>query len=251
MGVQERVLGGELGWEEFRWAVAAVMTRQNKIPMPSGSDAYALIPFWDMANHEPGGAITTHFDPERQALVCHAKRAYAAEEQVFIHYGSRSSADYLMYSGFVPDSIPDDVVRLPIGLSTGDALYAAKALLLAHLDIPVAEGRVLHASGSLEWETLVFLRVWAMDEAGLAAVDQATDAALLLGSPQGVSEANERAWTAMLGARLNLLLGRSDDAGQGQPRASKHAALARAMVDSERRILQTTAEVIQAIAVTQ
>lgn len=39
----------------FSWAVSTVMTRQNLIPSPDGSRMiHALIPMWDMCNHENG-----------------------------------------------------------------------------------------------------------------------------------------------------------------------------------------------------
>jgi hypothetical protein len=39
----------------FSWAVSTVMTRQNLVPSPDGSRMiHALIPMWDMCNHENG-----------------------------------------------------------------------------------------------------------------------------------------------------------------------------------------------------
>jgi hypothetical protein len=226
------------------------MTRQNLVP-----DGYALIPFWDMANHEPGGEVTTFYEVAHHSLACHAKRAFGAEQQVFIHYGRRPSADFLLYSGFVPRDNPDDALRLPLALSAGDALYGQKARVLQALGIAAGSGsglggaRTLHASGALEWETLVFVRVLAMDAAGLAmlAAMPPADAADALSSADGVSPACERAWTDYMSTRIKLLLARYRDvlapAGSAQmPNA--HAQQAQAMIDSERRILNTTERVL-------
>ena len=37
-----------------RWAVSTVMTRQNQIPCSNGRQVLALIPLWDMCNHNEG-----------------------------------------------------------------------------------------------------------------------------------------------------------------------------------------------------
>jgi len=52
--------------EFFSWAVSTVMTRQNLIPSPDGSRMiHALIPMWDMCNHENGRV--SHGDNESDA----------------------------------------------------------------------------------------------------------------------------------------------------------------------------------------
>ncbi len=39
-------------FDEYRWAVSTVMTRQNLLPGTDGKGINTLIPFWDMANHD-------------------------------------------------------------------------------------------------------------------------------------------------------------------------------------------------------
>ena len=41
---------------DFMWAVGCVMSRQNKLPCQGSPEktTMALIPLWDMANHENG-----------------------------------------------------------------------------------------------------------------------------------------------------------------------------------------------------
>ncbi|NXX01034.1 SETD3 methyltransferase, partial [Larus smithsonianus] len=42
-------------YDDYRWAVSSVMTRQNQIPTEDGSRVtLALIPLWDMCNHTNG-----------------------------------------------------------------------------------------------------------------------------------------------------------------------------------------------------
>ncbi len=43
----------------FRWTVAIAMTRQNELPLhgPAQRAALALVPVFDMCNHEPDGRV--------------------------------------------------------------------------------------------------------------------------------------------------------------------------------------------------
>ena len=40
-------------YEEYRWAVGIVMSRQNYVPV-NGTPQICLIPLWDMLNHDEG-----------------------------------------------------------------------------------------------------------------------------------------------------------------------------------------------------
>lgn len=63
--------------EFFSWAVSTVMTRQNLIPSPDGSRMiHALIPMWDMCNHENGRVSQEGNEPcaDEQCIFCHYYR---------------------------------------------------------------------------------------------------------------------------------------------------------------------------------
>eukprot|EP00941_MAST-03F_sp_MAST-3F-sp1_P002335 g2335.t1 len=108
-------------WESFRWAMAIVITRQNKIPTQqlqlnekeSNEQLYkgelALTPVFDMINHEPGD-VTTDFkwDTASGSLFLYAKRSFKKGEQIRMSYGARSSKDFLLSSGFVPKGGSED-----------------------------------------------------------------------------------------------------------------------------------------------
>lgn len=76
-----------------RWAVSAVMTRQNSVPRvhanpgaqnPSGDSATAmsaLVPLWDMFNHSDG-KLSTDYDVKANTLRCYAMRDFDEGEQV-------------------------------------------------------------------------------------------------------------------------------------------------------------------------
>ena len=100
-------------YDEFRWAVAVVMTRQNKIPAaasssssPSPSAAFelALIPGWDLANHRSSlSAINTFYSPASASsdTYSHPHELTAPGQAVHLFYGHRSSRELFVYSGFI------------------------------------------------------------------------------------------------------------------------------------------------------
>ncbi|XP_074147431.1 actin-histidine N-methyltransferase isoform X3 [Sminthopsis crassicaudata] len=68
-------------YEDYRWAVSSVMTRQNQIPTEDGSRVtLALIPLWDMCNHT-NGLITTGYNLEDDRCECVALQDFNVGEQ--------------------------------------------------------------------------------------------------------------------------------------------------------------------------
>eukprot|EP01117_Protostelium_nocturnum_P009258 TRINITY_DN3313_c0_g1_i4.p1 TRINITY_DN3313_c0_g1~~TRINITY_DN3313_c0_g1_i4.p1 ORF type:complete len:424 (+),score=156.75 TRINITY_DN3313_c0_g1_i4:339-1610(+) len=110
-------------FEKFLWAISVVMTRQNSIPGDNGEFQLALIPLWDMSNHDEG-KITTFF--EEKGANCSAMRSFKKGEQIRIFYGPRPNSQLLNYSGFVFKENLHDSVKLLIILSKEDPLYSEK-----------------------------------------------------------------------------------------------------------------------------
>ena len=160
-------------WPRFAWALSAVMTRKNRVPVLPGSDRtvlqarreakggsskndksdkkkdeqeeeeeeeeqtmVCLIPMWDFHNHEPGH-ITTFAVPPAGAVECRAQRDFAPGEQVFIHYGDRPNMQLLSHNSFVLTAAPNpaDIVLVarPAPADADAALRAQKDALLAQL----------------------------------------------------------------------------------------------------------------------
>lgn len=68
------------------------------VTLESESVVTALIPFWDLLNHS-NGRITSFLDMEKGCIESHAQRNFKKGEQVFMHYGDRSNADFLIHNG--------------------------------------------------------------------------------------------------------------------------------------------------------
>ncbi|XP_043283734.1 actin-histidine N-methyltransferase [Venturia canescens] len=156
-------------WEEYRWAVSTVMTRQNLIPSKNGTQMiHALIPMWDMCNHEEG-EITTDFNLTSDTCVCYAKRSFTQGEQIFINYGPRTNSDFFVHSGFVYPDNKNDGFKLRLGISKADNLYTDRINLLEKLGFTAPTVTFLLMSGSepITEEMLAFLRVFSMRKAEL------------------------------------------------------------------------------------
>lgn len=198
-------------YEDYRWAVSSVMTRQNQIPTEDGSRVtLALIPLWDMCNHT-NGLITTGYNLEDDRCECVALQDFQAGDQIYIFYGTRSNAEFVIHSGFFFDNNSHDRVKIKLGVSKSDRLYAMKAEVLARAGIPTSSVFALHfTEPPISAQLLAFLRVFCMTEEELKEHllgDSAIDRIFTLGNSEfPVSWDNEvKLWT-FLEDRASLLL---------------------------------------------
>jgi len=145
-------------YNEFIWAVSVVMSRQNQIPI-HGKRELALIPAWDLCNHETG-KITTFFDVELNALQCYAQRAFSQGDQIYIHYGNRPNSELFLYMGFVVADNPADSYRLkfPFPSATLDEVLLGK-YQIEPKDIEVTIHSTIQDASELDPETLSLLRL--------------------------------------------------------------------------------------------
>ncbi|KTF75010.1 hypothetical protein cypCar_00045981, partial [Cyprinus carpio] len=193
------------------WAVSSVMTRQNQIPTADGSRVtLALIPLWDMCNHT-NGLITTGYNLEDDRCECVALKDYKEGEQIYIFYGTRSNAEFVIHNGFFFEGNAHDRVKIKLGVSKSERLYAMKAEVLARAGIPASSVFALHCSEPpITAQLLAFLRVFCMTEEELRDYlvgDHAINKIFTLGNTEfPVSWENEiKLWT-FLETRAALLL---------------------------------------------
>jgi len=148
----------EFTWPLWRWATAAVVSRQNAVPLPGdgeeglsaaaappppppGSGAapppppqprtvLALVPVWDLCNHA-SGECTSVFDVASRSIELRTMAAVGPGDQVRIYYGERPSSELVIYQGFIPDG-PNghDTVALQVPVASDDPLLPLKNALL-------------------------------------------------------------------------------------------------------------------------
>eukprot|EP00035_Acanthoeca_spectabilis_P038170 m.50743 g.50743 ORF g.50743 m.50743 type:complete len:492 (+) comp9025_c0_seq2:224-1699(+) len=197
-------------FEDYRWAVSAVMTRQNKVPL--GGTAFepefglALIPLWDMINHA-NGELTSAHDIAKQVTECAAMQPFAQGEQIVMFYGPRPNAELLLHSGFVMEGNPHDFVTVKLGVGKSDPLGALKAQLLEALTIPRAGDFVIDHDGELDPQLNAFIRINAMTAEELRGFLGNPASCATLGDPAvPASEENEEKACSFIETRCKLLL---------------------------------------------
>ncbi|XP_046870174.1 actin-histidine N-methyltransferase [Hypomesus transpacificus] len=198
-------------FDDYRWAVSSVMTRQNQIPTEDGVRVtLALIPLWDMCNHT-NGLITTGYNLEDDRCECVALQDYKENDQIYIFYGTRSNAEFVIHNGFFFEDNAHDRVKIKLGVSKSERLYAMKAEVLARAGIPASSIFALHCSEPpISAQLLAFLRVFCMTEEELKDYllgEHAINKIFTLGNTEfPVSWENEiKLWT-FLETRAALLL---------------------------------------------
>lgn len=217
-------------FDAYRWAVSAVTTRQNKLPpsaipasccstntgccgpKPSPEDyGLALVPLWDMFNHNIG-PMTTQYNDENKSVECFAMSDFGVGEQVTICYGSRPNYDLLVHNGFVVADNLFDKIKIPFGISNGDRLYGKRAKLLARFSIEPSSyftvGMMSSNGQQFRQSPLVaFLRIFHMDEDELDLWMDSEDVGLLqqVECEGADMMRNERAMWKFFSVRLALL----------------------------------------------
>ena len=158
--------------DAFKWARAITLTRQNPLPRVDGETthyALCLIPFYDMFNHQPGH-VSTMFDPVTQTAQVAAFRDFEPGSQVFITYGNRSNQDLYLFSGFVDKTfILYDGIRIPVSISSQDALAEKRIALLTQAGLPSCAMLELGYPPLLESSDrlITFIHVLTMNETEL------------------------------------------------------------------------------------
>ena len=141
---QATILKDYFTFDDYRWAVSTVMTRQNQVPVADLSKTTnTLVPFWDFSNHQsrPDSELSTDYSEEANSTVCMAERDFKKDEEFTIFYGVRSNADFLVHNGFVMrEKNYNDAYVLKLGISKNDPQAAAKFQLLDSLSIPGRTG---------------------------------------------------------------------------------------------------------------
>ncbi len=99
----------------YRWAVSVVSTRQNNILNDNGEPQLSLIPIMDFLNHQ-NGRECIHYDLNLRQIECKTMKDIEENEQIFMFYGKRTNAEYLIHNGFVPNQPnPYDSYSLKLG----------------------------------------------------------------------------------------------------------------------------------------
>ncbi|CDQ62671.1 unnamed protein product [Oncorhynchus mykiss] len=231
-------------YDDYRWAVSSVMTRQNQIPTEDGSRVtLALIPLWDMCNHT-NGLITTGYNLEDDRCECVALQDYKENDQVegFIDRKQCNAAIYETTRASPHSHTKckvlccDCTVSLSLFLSPLSTLIRSSIFALHCSDPPISA------------QLLAFLRVFCMTEEELKDYlvgEHAINKIFTLGNTEfPVSWDNEiKLWT-FLETRAALLLqtyktsSQDDQCALEKPGLSLHSRVAIQLRLAEKQILE-------------
>ncbi|XP_046383194.1 actin-histidine N-methyltransferase [Ischnura elegans] len=212
-------------YEQYRWAVSTVMTRQNFVPgdvqpgeMQSEKNpalVNAFIPMWDMCNHTNGELTTDYEEEEGGRSICHALQNFSKGSQIFIFYGSRPNSDLLVHNGFVFPKNEHDSLALRLGVSKGDPLHPLRTALLSKIPpklpffsnaTPPTDFSLLPGPQPVDGQLLAFLRVFAMGKEQLEHWLESDHSGDLVHPDCAVdTQVESRAWNFLL-TRVRLLL---------------------------------------------
>jgi len=150
-------------FDEYRWAVSTVMTRQNLLPK-EGADKpiNTLIPFWDLANHDQG-KVSTDYDTSSGESICYAHRQFSCGEQMTLFYGVRANCDLFIHNGFVFPDNQEDCLTLRLGIAKTDPLASARLNLLEKLGISSQKFYLRRTAEPVDGRLMAFLRVLQLD----------------------------------------------------------------------------------------
>lgn len=163
-------------YDLYRWAVSAVMTRQNAVPSTDaaggddGADVMtALVPLWDMCNHSDG-KVLTDYDSSADMLRCYAMRDFEPGQEVTIFYGKRTNAEFFIHNGFVFPDNRYDAVDIKLGVSKQDPLFAVKAKLCEDHDLtPSGTFALVDRERPVCEDLSTFLRILVLKDASQVA----------------------------------------------------------------------------------
>ncbi|KAJ3226803.1 Histone-lysine N-methyltransferase setd3 [Clydaea vesicula] len=153
--------------DKFLYCIGIIMTRQNHVSTESYGDILALIPFYDMFNHQDG-EISTEYINLSESSETYSNKDYSKDNQVYITYGNRSNQDLLIYSGFCSEKENfNDTFKFQLGLAKGDKLYNEKLNILNNMRVKNTgffeiSPHILH-SNFQNAEIFKFLKVFFLD----------------------------------------------------------------------------------------
>jgi len=109
--------------------------------------------------------LSTEFVKSSNSCVCYADGDFAAEDQVYIFYGVRTNADFLVHNGFVYPDNEHDAVKIRLGVSRSDPLYSLRHRLLQTLSLSaLAEFFITPGPFPIDGKLLAFVRIFNMDQ---------------------------------------------------------------------------------------
>lgn len=134
--------------DNYKWALSTIWSRfvslrlgEEEKESPADEDAKgdassakhvfkAMVPVFDMLNHDPEAEMSHFFDPESRRFKLVSHQHWNAGAQMFINYGPLSNHKLLSLYGFVIIGNPFDAIEMWLPMDEATTLFHEKEQLL-------------------------------------------------------------------------------------------------------------------------
>ncbi|CAF0785294.1 unnamed protein product [Brachionus calyciflorus] len=238
-------------YENFRWAVSVVSTRQNQIYDSNKKPMLAMIPLLDMCNHEDG-EFCTDFNNETLSALCYAHKDINPGDEITIFYGSRSNFEMLIHNGFVCECNKRDKIKLKLGLTTQDILFVKRSCVLEKFGLKSTEYFELSQDSNSNDQILpslfVFVKIFTSksdDELNEIFNNEATSISSYFNDKKLGLDSNI---IQFLTLRFSILI-KSIELQQKNAQTTTNSIFIKHLLNSEKSILQTFLNYLNSLAI--
>jgi histone-lysine N-methyltransferase SETD3 len=158
-------------FEDYLWARAVLSSRVFGWKLAGFESEEFLIPFGDMLNHRSPKQVEWRYSTDAEGVEYIARENISAGDEIFISYGAKDNARYLLHYGFTVEAPASRVVRLHVPLSEDLPLveekrtFLRKALMLKDPEAEPDPTFDLKDSWSLDADdVLAYLRLLNADD---------------------------------------------------------------------------------------
>ena len=133
-------------FDNYIWGLSTIWSRFVTVKR-NGTDYRAMVPVFDLLNHNPYSNVGHYFDDKDDQLHLYSRDAWTLGSEIFLNYGHVSNSRLLMLYGFV---IPDnefDTVDVYAQMSENAPDYHLKLGTLTQLNINCREPFPMGKSG--------------------------------------------------------------------------------------------------------
>jgi len=174
--------------------------------------------------------------------VCYAGHDYEKNSEFTIFYGRRSSVDFLVHNGFVPQNYHHDFYHLELGIGMNDLDYNRKKAILAKIGLECQNTFPVKPEILTEVKKLfAFVRIFQADKDFLAEVEEKQDDLTFL------EETTDSCWK-FLAARFLILQKAAENSlaatmknlyGENQPKnLSRVTTILLQLLKNEQKVLE-------------
>ncbi|GLD94148.1 hypothetical protein PINS_up002759 [Pythium insidiosum] len=226
----------------YQWALSTIWSRFVSVELSDAPTVKAMVPVFDMLNHDPLAQVAHGFNASTQAFELVAHQHWSAGAQLFINYGPLSNHKLLALYGFVVPDNPHDAVEVWLPPAAATTHIDKRLLALRSLGIDSENSAFEVMFGQINELLVIATRLLEYDvdqdadfDATLTKIveGKVLDSALEVHVLSRVIYTLQQILEASPGANIDT----DGSSGNGQVHQGR-LAMARLVCDTDRRILE-------------